>query len=153
MPSYYFDSSALVKNYVQETGTAWVRALIAAKPTNEVITALVTGPEIVAALARRVRIGLTMQLDATVAINAFRYDFQAQYKLISISPQIILQAMTLAERHGLRGYDSIQLACAVTINAGFIVGSLMPLIFISADAALNRAAISEGLLVDNPNNH
>ena len=153
MPSYFFDSSALVKNYVQETGTAWVRALIAAKPTNEVITALVTGPEIVAALTRRVRIGLTTQTDATTAINAFRYDFQAQYKPISISPNIVLQAMTLAERHGLRGYDSIQLACAVTINAGLIVGSLMPPTFISADAALNEAATSEGLLVDNPNNH
>ena len=153
MPSYYFDSSALVKYYVQETGTAWVQTLIAPNVGNETLTAIVTGPEIVAALTCRVRTGLTTQADATVAINAFRYDFQTRYNPIAISPNIILQAMRLAERHGLRGYDSIQLACAVTVNAGFISGSIIPLTFISADAALNQAALAEGLIVDDPNNH
>ena len=153
MPSYYFDSSALVKYYVQETGTAWVRTLIDAQPGNEILTAVVTGAEIVAALTRRVRTGLTLQADATTAINAFRYDFQTAYNPVAVSPQIILQAMSLAERYGLRGYDSIQLACAVTVNAGFISGSIMPLTFISADVALNQSALAEGLIVDNPNNH
>ena len=86
MPSYYFDSSALVKYYVQETGTGWVQTLIAAKSGNEILTALVTGAEIVAALTRRVRTGLTTQADATTAINAFRYDFQTAYNPVAVSP-------------------------------------------------------------------
>ncbi len=153
MSSYYFDSSALVKNYVQETGTGWVQTLISPSSGNEVLTALITGAEIVAALTRRVRTGQTPQVDATLAINAFQYDFQTRFKPIVISPTIVMEAMILAERHGLRGYDSVQLACAVTLNAGFISGSILPLIFISADTTLNRTAKAEGLIVDNPNNH
>ena len=61
--------------------------------------------------------------------------------------------MILAERYALRGYDSIQLACAVTVNAGFVSGSNMLLTFISADVALNQAALAEGLIVDDPNTH
>ena len=55
MGAYYFDSSALVKYYAQETGTNWVRGLIDAQPTNEIFSALVTGAEIAAAIKRRER--------------------------------------------------------------------------------------------------
>ena len=61
--------------------------------------------------------------------------------------------MTLAEKHGLRGYDAVQLAAAQAINNLCIANDLHPLTFISADKELNTAAANEGLLVENPNNH
>ena len=32
MNIYYFDTSALIKRYIQETGTPWVLGLVAMKP-------------------------------------------------------------------------------------------------------------------------
>lgn len=153
MISYYFDSSALVKYYVQETGSAWVTSLIDAQPAVEVITALVTGPEIIAALTRRVRTGLTTPSDAAFAINAFRYHFQSFYKPVYVTTSIIQQAMNLAEKYGLRGYDSIQLACALMTDTRFASAGVGPLTFISADRELNQSAQAERLTVDDPNNH
>jgi len=61
--------------------------------------------------------------------------------------------MALAEAHGLRGYDAVQLAAALELNMLYKAGGLPPILFISADTQLNAAAITEGLLVDDPNTH
>ncbi|HYU18788.1 MAG TPA: type II toxin-antitoxin system VapC family toxin, partial [Chloroflexota bacterium] len=59
MPLTYFDSSALVKRYLPELGSAWVTRLCKQEP---VAISLVTIPEIASALARRTREGaLTTQ--------------------------------------------------------------------------------------------
>lgn len=58
MAHYFFDSSALVKHYVSETGTLWVRGIVDASPPNEIAIAHVTGAEIVATISRRVGVGL-----------------------------------------------------------------------------------------------
>jgi hypothetical protein len=59
----------------------------------------------------------------------------------------------LAETHGLRGYDAVQLAAACQINALLIMSGLPPLTFVASDHALNAAATAEGLTVDDPNTH
>lgn len=61
--------------------------------------------------------------------------------------------MTLAEKHGLRGYDSVQLAAAVELQIVRNSLSLSGITFVCADDHLNVAAVAEGLLVENPNNH
>jgi predicted nucleic acid-binding protein len=61
--------------------------------------------------------------------------------------------MRLAETHALRGYDALQLASALEVNAGLVGRSLPPLTFISADRELNNVASAEGLGVDDPNLH
>lgn len=53
MASYYLESSALVKRYVVETGTAWIRGLCASTSGNTLFIAQVTGVEVVAAVALR----------------------------------------------------------------------------------------------------
>lgn len=61
--------------------------------------------------------------------------------------------MTLIRRHGLRGYDAIQLAVALHLHdRGRPFGRPDPL-FITADRELTVAALAEGLAVDDPNNH
>jgi hypothetical protein len=59
--------------------------------------------------------------------------------------------MLLAETHGLRGYDAMQLATALEVNTLRIVSGLPPLTLVSADVELNAAAIAEGLTVEDPN--
>ena len=39
MPAYYFDTSALVKRYVDEDGSAWVAGLLAPDPGKRVLVA------------------------------------------------------------------------------------------------------------------
>lgn len=148
MGAFYFDSSGLVKSYVQETGTAWVQAIINAKPANESFITLVTAAEIVAAITRRRKMNLISVSDATTAIAAFKGQLKGQFKVL-----IVDSAMDLAEKHKLRGYDSIQLASALTLEAEMTANGVGPLTFISADVELNQAAILEGLLIEDPNQH
>ncbi len=66
---------------------------------------------------------------------------------------IIRNAIYLAQTHVLRGYDAVQLASAIALDAKLSKLGLLPFIFLSADNNLNSAANAEGLMVDNPNNH
>jgi hypothetical protein len=67
--------------------------------------------------------------------------------------KIIEEAGLLAEKYFLRGYDAVQLACALEIEKTRNSLGASSIIFVSADNALNQAAQSEGLTVDNPNNY
>jgi predicted nucleic acid-binding protein len=153
MAAYFFDSSALVKYYVNEIGSAWVESLIDAQPPNEISIAQITGVEVVAAIARRVRTGATSAAAAAAAILLFRGDFQAIFDVILTTPKLIEAAMDLAELHRLRGYDATQLAAAAALDAKLTAKGAGPLTLISADVELNQAAQAEGLLMDDPNQH
>lgn len=153
MAAYYFDSSALVKYYAQEPGTNWVRGLINAQPVNEIFTALVTGAEIIAAIKRRERGNFISPYDAAIAITAFKSQFRVSFKALRTNDVVVDGAMDLAEKHKLRGYDAIQLASALLIEARMTTQGVGPLTLISADGELNQAAQAEGLLTDDPNLH
>ncbi|WP_071191947.1 type II toxin-antitoxin system VapC family toxin [Trichormus sp. NMC-1] len=153
MTVYFFDSSALVKRYVAEIGSAWVMSLCNPTLKSTVFIAAITAVEITAAISRRFRGGSVSYTDATTVYHQLRNDIQSEYQVIEITDIIINSAMALAEKHGLRGYDAVQLAGAKAINNLCIANSLHPLTFISADQELNNAAVNEGLVVDNPNDH
>jgi hypothetical protein len=53
VPSYYFDTSGLVKRYIAEIGTAWVTGIMDPAAGNLVYVARVTGVEVVSAIAAR----------------------------------------------------------------------------------------------------
>ena len=57
MASYYFDTSALAKRYVVEIGSSWVQAVVAHQSGQTIYTSVLTQPEIVSAIQRRVREG------------------------------------------------------------------------------------------------
>ena len=78
--------------------------------------------------------------------------FHPPILVIEVLPATVAHAMDLAERHGLRGYDSAQLAAALELNARCRDWGCSPLV-ITADAELNRAAAAEGPAVDDPNAH
>ncbi|MBL8189366.1 MAG: type II toxin-antitoxin system VapC family toxin [Acidobacteria bacterium] len=153
MATYFFGSSALVKYYINEVGSGWVESLINANPPNDIVIAQITGVEVVAAVSRRVRAGMTSAADASTAINAFRNDFQAKYIVAPLTNLLFDAAMNLAELHQLRSYDAMQLAVAVDFEAEMTAVGIGPLTLISADVELNQAAQAEGLLTDDPNQH
>ena len=61
--------------------------------------------------------------------------------------------MNLAEKHGLRGYDSVHLAAALELQEERQALELPALIFISSDQQQFSAAAAEGLAVEDPNQH
>lgn len=156
MSVYFFDSSALVKRYISEVGSAWVQSLTDPAAANTIFIAQITGAEVVAAIGRR--LGNISAADAASAIANFRYDFANQYDPLEITDLLIAQAMDLAETHRLRGYDSVQLAAALEINrrslsTGISVLGVPPLVLVSADDELNQAASAEGLPIEDPRNN
>jgi predicted nucleic acid-binding protein len=54
---YFFDTSALVKRYVTETGSAWIRSTASPGAGNVIFIAQITPVEVVSALVRRERDG------------------------------------------------------------------------------------------------
>lgn len=153
MPLYFFDSSATVKRYSTEVGSKWVFGVLRPSAGNTIFVAHITGAETVAALARKRR-GKHLTADETAkAINRFQRHFARRYHKLIITDDVIVAAMTLADKHELRGYDAVQLAVALQIEAEGKSINASPLTFVSADNDLNAAAHAEGLAIENPNNY
>lgn len=153
----FFDSSAVVKNYIQEIGTNWVKSVFVTIPKTEIYLASITEVEVVAAFSRR-RKGKTLNAaDANAAIQQFKTDFAKDFNTIEVTPNITSRAVALADRHSLRGYDAIQLACGLEIHSRLtLLGidfNLSSFTFVSADDELNSAAQMESLTIENPNNY
>lgn len=153
MAVYFFDSSAIVKRYVSETGTSRVLGLTDPRANNHIHLARITGVEVIAAITRRNREGSISANDVATAIADFRYDFGTSYRIGEITPGLIASAMVLAETYALKGYDAVQLAGALDVNAHTISLGLPAVTLVSADGALNRAAVASGLPAEDPNRH
>ena len=71
MAAFFVDSSALVKRYVQEVGTPWVRGLTRHSPSTSICIARITAVEVTSAVARR-RKGKTLTpAKASSILHAF----------------------------------------------------------------------------------
>lgn len=106
-----------------------------------------------AAIVRKQRAGEVDSVQAQRAVADFEVDFETEYNVIEVTPAVVKRAMDLIKHYGLRGYDSIQLACAMEVNEVRLLVGLPSLIFVSADRSLNEAARIEGLPVEDPNVH
>jgi len=153
MTHYFLDSSALIKRYVVEAGTPWVRSITSPDAGNSVLIAHITPIEIVAGTMRRRREGsITARTARATRLLVDRHTSR-EYKVIGLTGQVVQRAEELLELHALRAYDSVQLASALESNIRLVAVGLTPLIFVSADNRLLMAASAEGLAVDDPNAH
>ncbi len=151
MAVYYLDTSALVKRYAHEQGSAWTLAMTDPKQGHDLYTVRLTAPELVAALFRKARTGSISAADATSAAQLFRLDWRHGYFVLDATGPVTERAMDLASAHGVRGYDAVHLAAALTMQDRRIAMDLSPITFISADDDQRGVASIEGLLVENPN--
>ena len=97
MVATYVDTSALVKRYVAEAGSAWVRRMVA-RPVHHVIyTAALSEVEVRSALQRLVR---ERRVDAAQAQRLTQRVIQhctRRYQLIRITRTVVAQAGMLVE--------------------------------------------------------
>ena len=86
-----------------------------------------------------------------------------EYNVIPVVSPIVRRAAELCSVRALKGYDAIQLACALTArdiarlsDAARVARGEMALgdpIFLTEDNRLSEAALAERFMVDSPLNH
>lgn len=119
---------------------------------NTLHVARITAVEVVAAIARRRAGGVGVD-EAQRMLAELRTAFRDDFTVAAVSDSLLDHAMFLSDVHALRGYDAVQLAAALTVNAERVALKLPSLTLVSADDELNAAAQAEGLAVEDPNAH
>lgn len=133
----YLDTSSLIKLYVEEDGSGEIRQIVRAATL--VSTSVVAYVEARAALARQRREkGLTASGYERTKANLDR-DWP-RFLAIELTEAVYRKAGDLAERHRLRGFDSLHLASYLSLHRP---GVPRPITFSSFDESLNRAARRE----------
>lgn len=107
----YLDASALVKRYVAERGSREVIELTTAAEI--VATSLISRAEVAAAFARAVRLGVLDPGGGRRAQRKFSREWP-DFARVPVSEALVSRAEMLAWDYGLRGYDAVQLASALT---------------------------------------
>lgn len=107
----YLDASALVKRYIAERGSRETIALTA--DSEMTATSIISRAEVAAAFAKAVRAGLIKNDVARNAQRGFTGDWPDLAR-VSVTEALVERAERLGWEHGLRGYDAVQLASALT---------------------------------------
>ena len=100
MPFYQCDASGLVKRYVDEVGSDWVRAIVDLAAANIISIADITRAEVTSALARRAREGVITLHERDELIQTFRAHCATQYRIVATQPGIIDLASELLQQGG-----------------------------------------------------
>lgn len=146
MASIYLDTSALVKLYIEEEGSAQVVALMADRDAIQAVILDITLIESRSAIRRRQRQGDISSVDADRVLKQIEEDATGTFLVQPSTSAVMEEAARLLDRHPLRAYDALQLAgCLVVRND--VPG---PLTFVCADMRLCEAASLEGVSTLNP---
>ncbi len=153
MTCCYLDTSALVKFYIHEPGSLWLELFTSMQSGNLMVFSEVGLVEACAAFARHARTGqITTDMQKKIYAG-FLHDCKVRFTLIPVSAEIVTRAAYLTQKHPLRGYDALHLACALKFNQQLRDNGSASLVFLCADNTLLQAAVAEGLTIENPNQH
>jgi uncharacterized protein len=153
----YLDSSALFKRYQNEPGTQALNARLRqeAKGLRSVFTSVLTYAEIHAAFARRAREKLLSAEEAAAVQNEFDTDWVLSISPIELATGMLVSVRDLVRSFPLRGADAIHLASALWLRDMARLGVRVdqyagPVVFVSSDKQLAKAAAKSHLDVFNP---
>ena len=148
MAVYYFDTSALVKLYIEEPGTERMLELTANPEEHTFAILELARVEFRAAVRRRQREGDLSGETAAALLTDLDEHLQSLYLVQPLTAPVVEEAVALLDRHALRAYDAMQLAGSLILKSSVSD----PPSFVCADQALVNAAEQEGLTVVNPLN-
>ena len=159
MSIYYLDASAVVKYYILEPGSEWVRELVDARdaydgsPLNVVFISDPSIAECAAAFAVLHRVERITRRTRDGAYQAYtKHVASGLYGILTVTTADFRSAALLTQYHPLKAYDAVQLAVALRQNRA-LATVRQSLIFVSGDKTLLAAAKAEGLDIDNPFDH
>jgi len=135
MPRYFLDSSALVKRYHQESGTAQVEGLFQ-EPSNRLFISRLALVEVHSCFARLVREGVLREADFSRLIARLEEDVASGVLMVAaVSSHRLQGASSLLGTHGLtntvRTLDAIHLATAQALHVRGRIAA-----FVAADKKL-----------------
>lgn len=131
----YFDSSAFVKRYLNESGSEIVDQLCS--ESTSVALSSIAIPEIFSALNRRVNDKSISKRDYK-KIKTVLLEEVEDIEVINLVPEVIAEAIKVLESNKLRAMDSIHIGSAIIIK---------PDIFITSDKRQFLAAKKSGLKI------
>ncbi|OFW02567.1 MAG: hypothetical protein A3I61_17340 [Acidobacteria bacterium RIFCSPLOWO2_02_FULL_68_18] len=134
----YFDTSALVKRYVDETGRRDVLRLLR---LYEVVTSALAPVELRSAFRRRVADGALDEEHVPHILKQLAAE-RGSWALVDASRESLATAETLVATHPLRALDAIHVASAQLFATRIGMPKLM---FVSADARQTTAAAAVGM--------
>jgi predicted nucleic acid-binding protein len=146
MPRYFLDSSALVKRYHRESGSADVDALFGASRNRCLISRLAL-VEVQSTFMRLVRERVLAQSDFTNLVARLTGDVAGgAFMVAAVSGRLLDQAAAILQTNGtthpIRTLDAIHLATGLSLNARRPLAA-----FVAADKRLLAAAAACGLPV------
>ena len=150
MTAFFLDSSVLVKRYIREQGTVWVRSITRANAGYTLFVAQITPVEVMSGVFRQHREGIITGQLADVSSRLLQLHTQRDYVVVTLTPDIVRQSIDYLNLYALRAYDAVQLASAVEAAKRLGASEGDTLEFVSADKRLLAAAASVGLPVRNP---
>ena len=144
MRNLFFDTSALVKRYYDESGTEFVDSLITDDDTKVVLTSIAV-IETVSAFRRKYnRDGISEGvLDDLLA--SFFEEALSDFLILPTEESWFANSFELVLEDDLRTLDSLQLSAALSVSE-----NVEDFVFISADRELVSVAESKGLEAINP---
>lgn len=136
----YLDTSALVKLYVRERGSAQTRTQ--ANRARALATSMVAYAEARAAFGRLLRERPGSSKRHRERVGQLDRDWN-RYMLVELTPAVAHSAGELAERYSLRGFDAVHLASALWLKSVYS-GELL---FAAFDRRLAAGAQTAGLAI------
>jgi predicted nucleic acid-binding protein len=134
----YYDTSALIKQYLQEAGSNLVLELL--RSGEKVYTASLAYTETHAAFSRRTREGRLTRETTRRLGRRFDKDWES-YDIVVLSDEVLRLARQMLYRHPLRSADAIHLASALLLAR---TSHSARWSFVCADSRLCDAAQAEG---------
>lgn len=138
----YLDTSALLKLYVDESGSARVRSLV--RNAEAAFTHMISYAELRAALAKAMRMKRVTRKAHAALVADVDSDW-SKLNIVDVDMPLVRRAGALAELFDLRGFDSIHLAAAEWLHAS--IGGHPEFAFAAFDTGLCSGASTIGLRV------
>lgn len=139
----YFDSSALVKRYVEEDGSDRANSILA--NTAIIATSKLTYPEILSAFARKHKTGEISIEWFNKIIENFETEWE-YFLIIEIQDELLPLIRKMIKKHYLKGADSIHLSSALWLKHA----AKEDITFVTSDINLLKAAQGENFQIINP---
>jgi uncharacterized protein len=131
----FFDTSAFVKRYVDESGTD--RVVEICRQADELILSVICLPEVISTLNRLVREGKLSPKDYRRTRDLILKELE-DAEICHLTPEVIARTLKCLESNPLRALDALHLGCALIVE---------PDLFVSSDQRQIEAAKKAGLNV------
>ena len=146
MMLYYLDSSAWVKRYFEERGSAWVDGLF---EQDNLLSCSTLGLIEVMATAVRKCAGGAIDAAGLAETKSWLMDEWGSFLWVGLAPEVVERSLEIADAFALRGSDSVHLASALQLRNDLGIDS-NEFTFVTSDQELKAAAVTAGLVLVDP---